>query len=60
VNQIANGLNPEAEPIYTMENTKNQNTARYCVLSEMLLRCFNAMKKNDKHWFFTPVQAIIA
>jgi hypothetical protein len=60
VNQIANGLNPEVEQIYTMENTKNQNTARYCVLSEMLLRCFNAMKKNDKHWFFTPVQAAIA
>jgi hypothetical protein len=60
VNQIANGLNPDADPIYTMENTKNQNTARYCVLSEMLLRCFNAMKNNAKHWFFTPVQAIIA
>ena len=58
VNQIVNGLNPDAEPIYTMENTKSQNTARYCVLSEMLLRCFNAMKKNDKHWFFTPTQAV--
>jgi hypothetical protein len=56
-NQIANGLNPQVEPIYTMENTKNQNTARYCVLSEMLLRCFNAMKKNGKHWFLTPVQS---
>jgi hypothetical protein len=57
VNQIANGLNPEVEQIYTMENTKNQNTARYCVLSEMLLRCFNAVKKNGKHWFLTPVQS---
>ena len=57
VNQIANGLNPDVEQIYTMENTKNQNTARYCVLSEMLLRCFNAVKKNGKHWFLTPVQS---
>ena len=60
VNQIANGVNPDADPIYTMENTKSQNTARYCVLSEMLLRGFNAMKNNEKHWFFTPVQAAIA
>jgi hypothetical protein len=56
VNQIVNGLNPDVEPIYTMENTKNQNTTRYCVLSEMLLRCFNHMKKDGKHWFLTPVQ----
>lgn len=55
VNQIANGLS-DVEPIYTMENTKNQNTTRYCVLSEMLLRCFNYMKKDGKHWFLTPVQ----
>jgi hypothetical protein len=56
VNQIANGLNPDVEPIYTMENTKNQNTTRYCVLSEMLLRCFNHVKKDGKHWFLSPVQ----
>jgi hypothetical protein len=56
VNQIANGLNPDVEPIYTMENTKSQNTMRYCVLSEMLLRCFNHMKKDGKRWFLTPVQ----
>jgi hypothetical protein len=56
VNQIANGLNPDVEPIYTMENTKTQNTMRYCVLSEMLLRCFNHVKKDGKHWFLSPVQ----
>jgi hypothetical protein len=56
VNQIANGLNPDVDPIYTMENTKNQNTTRYCVLSEMLLRCFNHVKKDGKHWFLSPVQ----
>ena len=57
-NQIINGLNPEVEPVYTMENTKNQNTARYCVLSEMLLRGYNMMRKNGKHWFLTPVQSV--
>ena len=58
VNQIINGLDPDVEPIYiyTMENTKNQNTARYCVLSEMLLRCYNLMKTDGKCWFLTPVQ----
>ena len=56
-NQIINGLNPEVEPVYTMENTKNQNTARYCVLSEMLLRGHNVMRKDGKHWFLTPVQS---
>ena len=56
VNQIINGLHPDVEPIYTMENTKNQNTARYCVLSEILLRCYNLMKKDGKCWFLTPVQ----
>ena len=58
VNQIINGLNPGVEPIYTMENTKNQNTARYCVLSEMLLRSYNLMHKNNKHWFLTPIQSV--
>ena len=57
VNQIANGLDADAEPIYTMESTKNQNTARYCVLSELLLRCFNAIKKDGRHWFLSPVQS---
>jgi hypothetical protein len=57
-NQIINGLNPDAEPVYTMENTKNQNTARYCVLSEMLLRGYNLMRKDGKHWFLTPVQSV--
>ena len=57
VNQIINGLNPDVDPIYTMENTKNQNTARYCVLSEMLLRGYNFMHKDSKYWFLTPVQS---
>ena len=57
VNQIANGLDADAEPMYTMESTKNQNTARYCVLSELLLRCFNAIKKDGRHWFLSPVQS---
>ena len=57
VNQIITSLNPDAEPIYTMENTKNQNTARYCVLSEMLLRGYNLMRKDNKTWFLTPVQS---
>jgi hypothetical protein len=56
VNQIASGLDADAEPLYTMENTKNQNTSRYCVLSELLLRCFNAIKKDGRHWFLSPVQ----
>jgi hypothetical protein len=56
VNQIINGLDPDVDPIYTMENTKNQNTARYCVLSELLLRSHNHMKKDGKCWFLTPVQ----
>jgi hypothetical protein len=57
VNQIATGLDADAEPMYTMENTKNQNTARYCVLSELLLRCFNAIKKDGRQWFLSPVQS---
>ena len=56
VNQIASGLDADAEPLYTMENTKTQNTSRYCVLSELLLRCFNAIKKDGRHWFLSPVQ----
>jgi hypothetical protein len=59
VNQIMHGLEPAADvvPIYTMESTKNQNTARFCVLPEMLLRSYNLAHKDGKHWFLTPVQA---
>ena len=58
VNQIMHGLNPDAQPIYTMENTKDQNTARFCILPELLLRSYNMMRKDGKHWFLTPVQAL--
>ena len=57
VNQIMHGLS-DAPPTYTMENTKDQNTARFCVLPEMLLRSYNIMRKDGKHWFLTPVQAV--
>ena len=57
VNQIMHGLNPEVVPTYTMENTKDQNTARFCVLPELLLRSYNHVRKEGKHWFLTPVQA---
>jgi superfamily II DNA or RNA helicase len=59
VNQIMHGLEPAADvvPMYTMESTKNQNTARFCVLPEMLLRSYNIAHKDGKHWFLTPVQA---
>lgn len=57
VNQIATGLDADAEPMYTMENTKNQNTARYCVLSELLLRGFNAINKDGRQWFLSPIQS---
>jgi hypothetical protein len=52
------GLSDAEPPIYTMENTKDQNTARFCVLPEMLLRSYNLMRKDGKHWFLTPVQAV--
>jgi hypothetical protein len=58
VNQIMHGLNPEVVPTYTMENTKDQNTARFCVLPELLLRSYDLMRKDGKHWFLTPVQAV--
>jgi hypothetical protein len=58
VNQIMHGLNPDAQPIYTMESTKDQNTARFCVLPELLLRSYNIMQKDGKRWFLTPVQAL--
>ena len=58
VNQIMHGLNPAVVPTYTMENTKEQNTARFCVLPELLLRSYNIMRKEGKHWFLTPVQAV--
>ena len=58
VNQIMHGLNPEPDVAYTMEGTKNQNTARFCVLPEMLLRSYNLEKNDGKHWFLTPVQAL--
>jgi hypothetical protein len=51
------GLNADVAP-YTMESTKDQNTARFCVLPEMLLRSYNLMRKDGKHWFLTPVQAL--
>jgi hypothetical protein len=57
VNQILHGLNPDVEPTYTMESTKDQNTARFCVLPELLLRSYNMVRKDGKHWFLTPVQA---
>ena len=59
VNQIMHGLNPDAAPVYTMENTKNQNTARYCVLAEMLLRSYNVTRKDNKCWVLTPVQSVV-
>jgi hypothetical protein len=52
------GLEPAADVVYTMESTKNQNTARFCVLPEMLLRSYNLAQKDGKHWFLTPVQAL--
>jgi len=55
-NQILQG--DDAPPIYTMENTKDQNTARFCVLPELLLRAYNLMRKDGKYWFLTPVQAL--
>jgi hypothetical protein len=57
-NQILQGASDDAPPIYTMENTKDQNTARFCVLPELLLRAHNLMQKDGKHWFLTPVQAL--
>lgn len=57
VNQIMHGLNADVAP-YNMESTKDQNTARFCVLPEMLLRSYNLMRKDGKHWFLTPVQAL--
>jgi hypothetical protein len=57
-NQILQGASDDAPPIYTMENTKDQNTARFCVLPELLLRAHNLMRKDGKHWFLTPVQAL--
>ena len=62
VNQIMHGLNPPdvAAPIYTMESTKDQNTARFCVLPELLLRSYNMVRKDGKHWFLTPVQALLS
>jgi superfamily II DNA or RNA helicase len=55
---IANQILQGASPMYTMENTKDQNTARFCVLPELLLRAHNVMRKDGKHWFLTPVQAL--
>ena len=57
VNQIMHGLDSGVTP-YTMENTKDQNTARFCVLPELLLRSYNLMRKDGKQWFLTPVQAL--
>jgi superfamily II DNA or RNA helicase len=61
VNQIMHGLNPSdaaSASTYTMESTKDQNTARFCVLPELLLRSYNLLRKDGKHWFLTPVQAL--
>jgi len=58
VNQVMHGLESDAAPTYTMENTKDQNTARFCVLPELLLRSYNLMRKDGKHWFLTPVQVV--
>jgi hypothetical protein len=58
MNEVMHGLESSVEPTYTMENTKEQNTARFCVLPELLLRSYNMMQKNGKHWFLTPVQAV--
>jgi hypothetical protein len=58
VNQIMHGLSDATPPMYTMEGTKDQNTARFCILPELLLRSYNMMRKDGKHWFLTPVQAL--
>ena len=58
VNQVMHGLESDIPPTYTMENTKDQNTARFCVLPELLLRSHNLMRKDGKHWFLTPVQVV--
>jgi hypothetical protein len=58
VNQVMHGLDSDSPPTYTMENTKDQNTARFCVLPELLLRSHNLMRKDGKHWFLTPVQVV--
>jgi len=58
MNQVMHGMVSDVDPTYTMENTKEQNTARFCVLPELLLRSYNMMKRNGKHWFLTPVQAV--
>jgi hypothetical protein len=58
VNQVMHGLDSDIPPTHTMENTKDQNTARFCVLPELLLRSYNLMRKDGKHWFLTPVQVV--
>jgi hypothetical protein len=58
LNQVMHGLDSDIPPTYTMENTKDQNTARFCVLPELLLRSYNMMRKDGKHWFLTPVQVV--
>jgi hypothetical protein len=58
------------EEKYTKENTKLQKDedgnvlreptgqSELCVLEEMLMRYFNAIKRNNKKWFLTPEMAI--
>lgn len=58
LNQIIDGIDSNPSPIYTMENTKNKNTVRYCYLIELLLRSYAYDKKNKKNWFLTPIQAV--
>ena len=46
------------DPIYTEANLKKKSSKYLCVLQEYLLRLNNYNKKNGKHWFLNPVEAI--
>ena len=44
---------------FTSANTSSMNQIQICIYQEMYLRYFNYLKKNNKHWFLTPSQAIV-
>jgi hypothetical protein len=44
---------------FTSANTSSMNQIQICIYQEMYLRYFDYLKKNNKHWFLTPSQAIV-
>ena len=45
--------------LYDKQNTKKMVQIELCCMQEFILRYYNDIQKDEKHWFFTPEESIV-